>query len=344
MVGEPFETKEFGEIRYSVGNPMGAYSSWNSFAVAHHYVVFHCCTELGIDWRTSRYVMLGDDLLIGDRALAAKYMEVIQSLGLGVSPLKSHASKTLCEFAKRLIYKGQEITPFPISSLKEVSKKYYLMVTLLYELSRQGWEWSPGIPASISLYSGWVTGLNSSFRKKILLKSETAQIMMQIMKGIIPANLGLNTLVGKYNIPAPQFGEYEGKSIISHVAMALFADDDPFNYKKERKEPLGNLAASLVMEMTNTEDIEVLMWSADAVSMVPVLNVHGQVEELYKAAEKEALMIDTVGKGDWPEYLRTLALPKTDRVYVERRKDTFSRVSAIFAQRVIETLQMYYPS
>lgn len=47
MVGTPFD---FGseKISYSVGNPMGAYSSFNSFALAHHFIVYHCCKELGI--------------------------------------------------------------------------------------------------------------------------------------------------------------------------------------------------------------------------------------------------------------------------------------------------------
>jgi len=36
-------------ISYSVGNPMGAYSSFASFALAHHYVIFYCCKQLGLD-------------------------------------------------------------------------------------------------------------------------------------------------------------------------------------------------------------------------------------------------------------------------------------------------------
>lgn len=41
MVGYPFDFNG-NLIRYAVGNPMGAYSSWSSFAVAHHYLVYHC--------------------------------------------------------------------------------------------------------------------------------------------------------------------------------------------------------------------------------------------------------------------------------------------------------------
>jgi len=50
MVGFPFHLRNAKDpIYYKVGNPMGFYSSWASFAVAHHYLIFHCCQELGIN-------------------------------------------------------------------------------------------------------------------------------------------------------------------------------------------------------------------------------------------------------------------------------------------------------
>lgn len=48
MVGYPFDY-DGQSIRYSVGNPMGFYSSWASFAVTHHYILYYLCRELGID-------------------------------------------------------------------------------------------------------------------------------------------------------------------------------------------------------------------------------------------------------------------------------------------------------
>lgn len=47
MIGYPFHFHN-KMISYSVGNPMGAYSSFASFALAHHYVVYFCCKELGL--------------------------------------------------------------------------------------------------------------------------------------------------------------------------------------------------------------------------------------------------------------------------------------------------------
>jgi hypothetical protein len=42
MVGYEFSTVD-GPVRYRAGNPMGAYSSWAAFALAHHFVVYLAC-------------------------------------------------------------------------------------------------------------------------------------------------------------------------------------------------------------------------------------------------------------------------------------------------------------
>jgi hypothetical protein len=50
MVGEPFALPNSGEsIKYTVGNPMGFYSSWNSFTLAHHFIVYAACEEAKVD-------------------------------------------------------------------------------------------------------------------------------------------------------------------------------------------------------------------------------------------------------------------------------------------------------
>lgn len=116
MIGYSFDSK-LGNINYAVGNPMGAYSSWASFALAHHYVVYTCCRSLGIKWSDAPYVLLGDDIVIKHDALAKLYMETMEYLGVRISLEKSHISSDVYEFAKRTFYKGEEITPFPLSAL-----------------------------------------------------------------------------------------------------------------------------------------------------------------------------------------------------------------------------------
>jgi hypothetical protein len=100
MIGYPFlcEGKEY---RYGVGNPMGAYSSWNSFTLAHHFVVFQACERVGIRWKEANYVILGDDIVIGDDAIAKEYLNLMKGYGVSVSLQKTHVSPHTYEFAKR---------------------------------------------------------------------------------------------------------------------------------------------------------------------------------------------------------------------------------------------------
>jgi hypothetical protein len=105
MVGYPFlykgadGSKRF--INYSVGNPMGFYSSWASFALAHHYIFYYIARTLKKDYSSLKYVLLGDDVLIGDKDVGELYLDIIKSLGVDVSLAKTHISPDLCEFAKR---------------------------------------------------------------------------------------------------------------------------------------------------------------------------------------------------------------------------------------------------
>ena len=120
---------------------MGAYSSFNSFALAHHYIIYYCCKVLNKDWRSLKYALLGDDIVTGDPSVGKMYMKVIQRLGLDISVAKTHVSKRDFEFAKRIFLDGIEITPFPISALKESGKNIFILTTLLWELNKKGGGW-----------------------------------------------------------------------------------------------------------------------------------------------------------------------------------------------------------
>jgi len=103
-------------VRYAVGQPMGAYSSWAMLALTHHAIVQFAA------FRTKRfsgwfdlYAVLGDDIVIGDRYVAAQYVEIMDELGVKIGFSKSIISKNLSiEFAKRFFYKGVEVTPLPL--------------------------------------------------------------------------------------------------------------------------------------------------------------------------------------------------------------------------------------
>jgi len=332
IVGIPFDFQG-NKISYTVGNPMGFYSSWASFTVAHHFVMFYCCQELKISWKEAKYVILGDDVLIGDLSLKNKYVEMMTRLGVTFSPLKTHESFTLFEFAKRLFFKGQEVTPFPISSLKEVSKRYYLLVNLLAEQEVRGWIPVEGIPQAIGQFYKLVSQKNSKFSAKLRDKSYFSDLIMKVIRGTIAADKALNTLIGYFGYQIRQLTEQESLGILSNVAVESFAESNPANAKGGGY-PLGKLAEDLVLAITGVEEPTMLEHLISITHMVPHLAVYGLIEESYINISKEAFRIDTVGGGDWPLLLVTIALPLDDRVFVQRQSHLVSKASAIMGEHL----------
>jgi hypothetical protein len=347
MVGKPFEFSN-RIISYSVGNPIGFYSSWSSFAVAHHYVMYYCCRELNIPYKEAKYVLLGDDILIGDRLLKEKYCEVITSLGVEFSPLKTHESKFLFEFAKRLFYKGEEITPFPISSLKESAKRYYLLVNLLDEVSRKGWMTLEGIPQAIFLFYKVVSKKNTKFSAFARDESHFCELIMKVIRGTLAADKALNTLIRHFGYKVSRdLAPEEAKGVLENVAVETFAGSNPFDRIDEVKgsRPLGTLAGEIVKFLSKElEDKEIELHARECIKCVPVLNVFDQIKEAYDNLSKEAYRIDTTGKGEWPLLIRTIALPIDDRIFVQRTSHLVSRASTIIGKMLRDRfmqLEMY---
>jgi len=63
--------------------------------------------------------MLGDDIVIRDDAVAAKYTMIIRRLGVSISVAKTHVSKDTYEFAKRWIFRGNEVTGLPLAGISQ---------------------------------------------------------------------------------------------------------------------------------------------------------------------------------------------------------------------------------
>nr|BEQ09758.1 MAG: RdRP [Crassitunica tubakii mitovirus 1] len=122
MVDLPFVTPKGDMVKFETGQPLGAKSSWAMFSLSHHFIVWYCAMLCNIE--QPKYKILGDDIVIQDRLLAHKYVEVMTTLGVSISPVKSHEGETLFEFAKRFGLMGVEITQFPITALLSDLKSY----------------------------------------------------------------------------------------------------------------------------------------------------------------------------------------------------------------------------
>jgi hypothetical protein len=95
-----------GPYFYEVGQPMGALSSWPGLAITHHWIVQLAALRAGKTgpgvWFLG-YEILGDDLVIFDADVAAKYLQIMAVLGCEINLNKSivSTSRPVFEFAKR---------------------------------------------------------------------------------------------------------------------------------------------------------------------------------------------------------------------------------------------------
>lgn len=114
-------SNEKGFVSYSVGQPMGALSSWAMLALTHHFIVQIAAWRTG--WPKHRlfteYALLGDDIVIGHRAVAKSYLSLMDEIGVGINLSKSVLSYkgTGLEFAKRTIIDGIDCSPISLRDL-----------------------------------------------------------------------------------------------------------------------------------------------------------------------------------------------------------------------------------
>lgn len=245
MVGYSFERKDLPPISYSVGNPMGAYTSWAAFTLAHHFVVYDAGIEAGIAWRLIPYAILGDDIVIANAKVAEIYLRKMSELGVEISLAKSHISKDMMEFAKRLFYKQVEISPFPLSAVKETSSRAFLLTGLLLEQLRRGWA-LPALGKAIAAFYSIVFAANGRFRSKV---TETATVVSQLdsaIKGLMPGAVFLKEFCVRNKVPTPfSFTQEDFERILSFSAIEAFADS--FENLRKGDESLGDLAINLTM-------------------------------------------------------------------------------------------------
>jgi hypothetical protein len=109
-------------VKYSVGTPMGVYSSWAVATMTLHALVEFSAYELGYP-RFRNYLILGDDVAIFDEKVYHRFIDNVTSLGVGVSKEKSTVSVRSAEMAKRFFSEGQEVTGFPIEILAQLKSQ-----------------------------------------------------------------------------------------------------------------------------------------------------------------------------------------------------------------------------
>jgi hypothetical protein len=123
LVDRDFKTPEGKSVRYTCGQPMGAYGSFPLLALSQHTLVWLACEIVGINNHdTVPYAVVGDDLVIYHDEVALKYRELCEELSIPINTDKSIISQDSFEFCKR-IYVAGEIRNFPALSAHFVAAK-----------------------------------------------------------------------------------------------------------------------------------------------------------------------------------------------------------------------------
>lgn len=106
---------------------MGAYSSWAMLAITHHYIVQCAAMHSGKSngtWFTG-YELLGDDIILFDKDVAAVYLQIMQGLGVDINLTKSvvDTKGRVTEFAKRTAVKGKDVSAVSWGALRALQDK-----------------------------------------------------------------------------------------------------------------------------------------------------------------------------------------------------------------------------
>jgi len=103
-------------IRYSTGQPMGAYSSFPLLAATNHLLVAMAKTRSGHDFHLVKggrrvpnrggYVIVGDDIVIRNRKVAEEYIRLLGEFGIPANPKKLVVGVRTFEFCRRIVRDG----------------------------------------------------------------------------------------------------------------------------------------------------------------------------------------------------------------------------------------------
>lgn len=137
LVGRPYYLKDQDrELTYSVGQPMGALSSWAMLAVTHHLIVQLAAVRAGYSSKQwfENYELLGDDINIFDAKVAEHYLDIMSMIGVPINASKSVVAKnSTFEFAKVTGFLGRNVSA--ISWKMFISQNTLLgRVNILYSL------------------------------------------------------------------------------------------------------------------------------------------------------------------------------------------------------------------
>jgi len=121
-------------VKYAVGQPMGAYSSFAMLALTHHVIVHIAALRTSVHPKRLIYMVLGDDGAMANSKVANAYKCVFSELGLEINPLKGFEG-TVLEFAKQLwTINGINLSPIGPKNIMLALRHVEFLPSVLHEI------------------------------------------------------------------------------------------------------------------------------------------------------------------------------------------------------------------
>jgi hypothetical protein len=339
MVGFPFDYKG-RKIIYTTGNPMGAYSSWATFAIAHHFLVFIACKKANRNWKRCPYCLLGDDIVIADDTVAKEYKDLLFEWDIPFNESKTHVSKRLYEFAKQFYFDNKNISPFPIAALYELRNNTFSSIaTIVHELTFK--DWDSNIWASIKDYLVLIRGWNAKNIKRFLPKIKLGIGLMFHLQGVSDLGLTLREYVAEST--NKQVSWTKSTTLLFSQYIAGNVVTDLFIESRDRitgnnPEPLGSLATNMVMVITSLRDGGADCF--DLIESVPFLQIYGRAEETYLKLLKPTIGARLIKEGSQMRAaLEIVDIPLSDRDFYVRSREVLIIKALKASKKIVEILE-----
>jgi len=333
MSGYEFTCPDGIPRRYTTGQPMGMYSSWPAFTLAHHFIIYLVAQKVQVPFRKLPYAILGDDIVIAGEKAAQAYLEFCRTLDIPISLQKTHSSKDVYEFAKRWFFKGTEITPFPTSGFIEMSKRYFTLTQFLYAERKKGFLVSQEIPSVVGCWYR-IRYKSRRFASKFIVKSLQLVSLFRAFDDYTTGTTAINILLDCLNRPRISTSVIRdvGTAMISNVAVEMFSESSGGGYSDLPVRAICELTTpGFVTENNNVERL---------IDSLPLLGIQGWIERSYMELKAKARRIDTLEQGQWPLLFRAMTVPDIDRVFSARTWVTRSMAVAKIVHKIMYTLDI----
>jgi hypothetical protein len=160
-------------IHYSVGQPMGAYSSWGMLALTHHIIVQVAARRAGLTGWFCDYALLGDDIVILGENVSSNYLAIMRDLGVEINLMKSHQGY-VGEFAKHWIHPHYgDLSPLGAGSILVAVRNYKLMPSVVLDAVQKNFPYPLAIINNLLVIS-------KSFNRKVNKRTLTAMSLLML--------------------------------------------------------------------------------------------------------------------------------------------------------------------